>query len=325
MGRLTNDSASVRAFAPATVSNVACGFDVLGFAIEAPGDEVVARPRAEPGVELVEVTGDDGRLPRDPAKNTAGVAVRTLLERTGSGRGVALSLHKGMPLSSGLGSSAASGVAAAWAADRALGLGASRELLLECAIAGELAACGSAHADNAAPCLYGGFVLIRGSDPPDVVPLPVPDGLACAIVRPHLEVETRGARTLLGDTVPLRAAVTQWGNLAGLVAGLYRGDLELVARSLVDVVAEPRRAALVPGFAAAKRAALAAGALGCSLSGSGPTIFALCASRAAADDAAAAASAAIAEEGLAADRYVSRVGAPGARRVGSPRVAPSPE
>ncbi len=310
-----SDPASVRAFAPATVSNVACGFDILGFAIEAPGDEVVAQPRSAPGVEILEVTGDGGRLPRDPERNTAGVAVRALLDETGSDRGVALSLHKGMPLSSGLGSSAASGVAAATAANLALGLKAPRELLLECALAGEKMAAGSAHADNAAPCLYGGLVLIRGSNPPDVVPLPVPDGLACAIVRPHLEVETRGARTLLGDSVPLPDAVTQWGNVAGLVAGLFRDDLDLVARSLVDVVAEPKRSAQVPGFAAAKRAALDHGALGCSLSGSGPTMFALCRSRADAETAAAAMAAALSGVGLAADPYVSPVGAEGARRV----------
>ncbi len=310
-------SSSVRAFAPATVSNVACGFDILGFAIEAPGDEVVARPRSAPGVELLEVTGDGGRLPRDPERNTAGVAVRALLERTASDRGVALSLHKGMPLSSGLGSSAASGVAAATAANLALGLEAPRELLLECALAAEEVACGSAHADNAAPCLYGGFVLIRGgSKTPDVVPLPVPEGLSAAVVRPHLEVETRGARTLLGDSVALNNAVTQWGNVAGLVAGLFRGDFELIARSLVDVVAEPKRSSLVPGFAATKRAALDSGALGCSLSGSGPTIFALCRSRSGAERAAAAMVATLAEaSGLVADRYVSRVGAEGARRV----------
>ncbi len=302
-----------RAFAPATVSNVACGFDVLGFAVDEPGDVVVARPRSRPGVELVEVTGDDGRLPRGAERNTAGVAVRALLDATGCDRGVSLSLHKGMPLSSGLGSSAASGVAAAHAANQLLGLGASQEVLLACAMAGERVACGSAHADNAAPSLYGGFVLIRAADPPDVVPLPVPEGLACAVVRPHIEVETRASRGLLGDTVPLKAAVTQWGNLGALIAGLFRGDLELIARSLEDVVAEPRRAGQVPGFAATQRAALDSGALGCSLSGSGPSIFALCASLAGAERAAEAMATALEGEGLASDRYVSGVGTEGVR------------
>ncbi len=309
---------TVRAFAPATVSNVACGFDVLGFAIEEPGDEVVAQAREEPGVELIEVTGDGGRLPREAERNTAGVAVRELLAVTGCEKGVRLSLHKGMPLSSGLGSSAASGVAAAFAASRVLGLEASPEVLLRCAMAGEKVASGSAHPDNAAPSVYGGFVLIRASSPPDVVPLPVPEGLTCAVVRPHHEVETRASRGLLGDTVPLRAAITQWGNLGALVAGLFRGDLELISRSLEDAIAEPARSGQVPGFAAVKRAALAAGALGCSLSGSGPSVFALCASRPEGERAATAMEAAFADTGLSADRYVSAVGAEGVRELPTP-------
>ncbi len=307
-----------RAYAPASVSNIACGFDVLGFAIEEPGDEVVVELSPNPGVELLEVTGDDGRLPRDAERNTAGVAVRALLDEIGETRGVGLRLHKNMPLSSGLGSSAASGAAAVWAVSRLLGLDAPRDLLLRCAMAGEKMASGSAHADNAAPCLYGGFVLVRQSDPPDVIPLPVPEGLACAVIRPHIEVETRMARQLLGDTVPLRDAVTQWGNLGGLVAGLFRGDLELISRSLEDVIVEPKRSGLVPGFDAAKRAALDQGALGCSLSGSGPSTFALCADRGVAERVADAMVAAFSAEGLTSDRVVSPVGARGAHILEDP-------
>ena len=303
----------VHAYAPATVSNVACGFDVLGFAVEKPGDTVAARLRSQPGVEILEITGDDGRLPRDAEHNTAGVAVRALLAATGDERGVALRLHKGMPLASGLGSSAASGVAAVYAASRLLELEASRGLLLRCAMEAERVACGTAHPDNAAPCVYGGFVLVRAGDPPEVVPLPIPDGLACAVARPHLEVDTRASRGALGDTVPLGAAAVQWGNLGALVAGLFRGDLELIGRALVDVIAEPKRAPLVPGFFAAKSAALAAGALGCSLSGSGPSVFALCATRPQAEAAAAAMGEAFENAGLASDRIVSRVGSEGVR------------
>jgi len=305
----------IRAYAPATVSNVGCGFDVLGFAIEEPGDEVIAELGRRPGVELREVTGDGGRLPRDPEKNTAGVAVRALLDEAGSDRGVVLRLRKNMPLSSGLGSSAASGVAAVWAANRLLELDVPHCGLLRCAMAGERMASGSAHPDNAAPCLYGGFVLIRQADPPDVIPLPVPEGLSCAVVRPQIEVETRKARQLLGDVVPLRAAVTQWGNLGGLVAGFFKGDFELISRSLQDVIVEPKRSGLVPGFDAAKRAALDRGALGCSLSGSGPSTFALCAGREVAERVADAMVAAFAAEGLTADRIVSPVGARGVREV----------
>jgi homoserine kinase len=184
-------------------------------------------------------------------------------------------------------------------------------------MAGELAGCGVAHPDNVAPALFGGFVLVRSSNPPDVVRLPVPQGLSCAVLHPQMEVETGAARALLGDTVPLQAAVRQWANLGALVSALHSGDLALLSRALVDHVAEPKRASLVPGFAAVKRAALAAGALGCSLSGSGPSIFALTPTIEAARVAGAAMAAAFAEAvpGLDADLWVSAVGTTGARIV----------
>jgi homoserine kinase len=201
-----------------------------------------------------------------------------LLHRLETTRGVALTIHKGLPLASGVGSSGASAVAAVVAVNELLGRPAPLSMLLECAMAGERAGCGSVHPDNVAPSLYGGFVLARSAQPPDIVRLPVPDGLACAVLHPHLEVETGMARRLLGDTVPLGDAVTQWRNLGGLVAALHARDLGLLSRSMVDVIAEPKRASLVPGFADVKQAAIYAGALGCSLSGSGPSVFALAAS-----------------------------------------------
>jgi homoserine kinase len=305
-----------RIFAPASVANVACGFDVLGFALEHPGDEVVVRRRDAPGVEIALITGDDGRLPRSAERNSAGVAVTSLLQEFGSDAGIELELHKQMPLSSGLGSSGASAVAAVVATDRLLGLGAPLETLLMAAMAGEAGACGSAHADNVAPSLYGGLVLVRPGSVPDVVRLPVPEGLTAALVRPHTEVETRAAREVLGDSVPLKTAVAQWANLGAFVAGLFRGDFELLSRALVDHVAEPKRGGLVPGFAAAQRAALDAGALGSSLSGSGPSIFALCRSRTDAERVVAAMAAAVlVHAGLECDRFVSALGAPGARVV----------
>ncbi len=304
----------VRAFAPATASNIGCGFDILGFALEQPGDEVEAWERAEEGIEIVSISGDAGRLPLDPQRNTAGVAVQALLDATGCRRGVGLRLRKGLPLSSGLGSSAASGVAALRAVDHLFGLGAPPELLLQCALEAERVACGSAHADNAAPCIYGGFVLIRPGDRPEVISLPVPEGLACAMVRPHVEVQTRAAREILGDQVPLSAAVRQWSNVGGLMVALFRSDFELLSRCLHDAIAEPKRAALVPGFAAAKAAALGAGALGSSLSGSGPSIFALCTSRRQAEAVAAAMAEALERQAqVSSDRFVTTVGAPGAR------------
>jgi homoserine kinase len=314
----------VRAFAPGSVSNVGCGFDVFGFALEAPGDVVEARRRDGSGVELAAVDGDGGRLPRDAARNTAGVAAAHLLAAAGSAAGVELRLAKGMPLASGLGSSAASAVAAVVAVDALLGLGAPREALLASAVAGEAAGCGAAHADNAAPSLWGGFVLVRpaagggrgtgGAGAPRVEPLPVPTGLSCAVLRPEVEIETRAARAALPERVPLADAVAQWGNTAALVAGLFRGDLELIASALDDRVAEPVRTPLVPGYQAVRRAALAAGAAGCGLSGSGPSIFALCDGRERAGRVGEAMRAALAEAaGLDGDLWVSAVDAPGAR------------
>lgn len=273
---------SVTAFAPATVSNVACGFDVLGFPLHEPGDLVTAS-FAESGVHIADISGDAGRLPREAARNTAGVAALALLRALGEPRGVSLSIAKGLPLSSGLGGSAASAAAAVVAVDALLDAHASRDTLIACALEGESLGAGSAHADNIAPCICGGFVLVRRANPPDIVALPVPGGLTAVVVHPDLEIETAAARALLGDTVRLRDAVQQWANLGAFVHALHTGDFALMRRSLEDTIAEPKRAPLVPGLAAIKAAAASAGALGCSLSGSGPSLFALCRDRATAD------------------------------------------
>jgi homoserine kinase len=268
----------IAAFAPGSVSNVACGFDIMGFALEEPGDVVVASPLDGGGVQVAAIHGDDGRLTMDPGRNTASAAVVALLQRLETTRGISLTIHKGLPLASGIGSSGASAVAAVVAANELLGRPAPLGMLLECAMAGEQAGCGALHPDNVTPSLYGGFILARSAQPPDIVRLPVPEGLACALLHPKMEVETGAARRLLGDQVALKAAVRQWANVGGLVASLYTSDLPLLSRSLVDSIAEPKRAGLVPGFFEVKAAAIAAGALGCSLSGSGPSIFALAAS-----------------------------------------------
>lgn len=267
------------AFAPATVSNVACGFDVLGFPLESPGDEIDARFFGASGVRIDDIAGDAGRLPRDATRNTAGVAARALLTMLGERRGVALTIRKGLPLASGLGGSAASAVAAVVAVDALIGARAPIETLLACALEGEGVGAAGAHPDNVAPCLYGGFVLVRHPNPPDVVRLPVPAGLTAVVVHPDLEIETARARMMLGTEVPLKAAIQQWANFGAFVDALHRSDFALMARSLEDTIAEPRRAPLVPGFSAIKAAAIDAGALGCSLSGSGPSLFALCRGR----------------------------------------------
>jgi homoserine kinase len=305
----------VTAFAPATVSNVACGFDVLGFALASPGDEVTARI-VPAGVRIDDIAGDAGRLSRDAARNTAGVAAQALLTAVGERRGVALTIRKGLPLASGLGGSAASAAAAVVAVDALFELHAPIGTLVACALEGERLGAGSAHADNIAPALCGGLVLVRCPSPPDIIRLPVPAGLTAVVVHPDLEIETASARALLGETVPLADAIRQWANLGALVDGLHRGDFAQIARSLEDTIAEPRRAALVPGLAAIKRAALDAGALGCSLSGSGPSLFALCRSTADAEQVASAMTAAVrAEIGGEPQTYVSSIAPQGARVI----------
>jgi homoserine kinase len=306
---------SVTAFAPATVSNVACGFDVLGFALASPGDEVTARI-VPAGVSIDDIVGDGGRLPREAARNTAGVAAQALMAAAGAAQGVALTIRKGLPLASGLGGSAASAAAAVVAVNALLQLRATTETLVTCALEGERVGAGSAHADNIAPAICGGFVLVRRPNPPDIVRLPVPKGLTAVVVHPDLEIETARARALLGDTVRLADAIRQWANLGAFVDGLHRGDFEQIARSLEDTIAEPRRAPLVPGLAVIKRAAAAAGALGCSLSGSGPSLFALCRSAADAERVAAAMTAAVGSEiGGQSQTYISSIAPDGAHVV----------
>jgi homoserine kinase len=306
---------SVTAFAPATVSNVACGFDVLGFALAEPGDEVTAVP-APRGVRIDDIVGDRGRLPREAAKNTAGIAAQALLTVAGERRGVALRVRKGLPLASGLGGSAASAAAAVVAVNALFDLRAPIETLIACALEGEQQGAGSAHADNIAPSICGGFVLVRRANPPDIIRLPVPAGLMAVVVHPDLEIETARARALLGDTVPLHDAIRQWANLGAFVDGLHRADFAQISRSLEDTIAEPRRAPLVPGLAAIKQAAADAGALGCSLSGSGPSLFALCRGKAAAEQVASAMTAAVAAEiGGETQCYVSSIAPQGAHVV----------
>jgi homoserine kinase len=307
----------VTAFAPGTVSNVACGFDVLGFPMEEPGDTVSARFTTTPGVRIDAILNDGGRIPRGPEKNTASVAAKAMLDMLGETRGVALTITKGLPLSSGLGGSAASAAAAVVAVNALVGGNASVDQLIAAALIGEGLGAGGAHPDNIAPAICGGFVLVRHPDPPDIVRLPVPNGLTCVVIHPDLEIETAKARALLGTTVPLKDAVRQWANLGALVDALHRGDFELLARSLEDTIAEPRRAPLIPGLANIKKAAIDAGALGSSISGSGPSMFALCRNRAIADSVAAAMTAAVRREiGGASQTYVSSISARGAHVIG---------
>lgn len=266
---------SVKAIAPATVANVTCGFDIFGFAVEQPFDEVVLTLKDEPGVVLTKIYGDEGRLPLSADKNTAGVAVNEFLKAIDSSKGVTIELTKNLPLGSGMGSSAASSVAALVAINHLMGEPMKRIDLLPFAMEAERIACGSGHADNVAPSLLGGFVLVRGYDPLDVVSVPTPEDLFCTLVHPQLELKTEDSRRVLKVSVPLKEAVRQWGNIAGLVAGLMKPDYDLISRSMHDYIVEPIRSVLIPGFEQIKEAVLKAGALGSGISGSGPTIFAL--------------------------------------------------
>lgn len=267
---------TVRVFAPATVANVACAFDVLGFAIDGVGDEIIARKTEKLGVFIKEISSPFGTLPLDPTKNTAAVSIQAFLNAHGSKIGIEIEIRKGIPYGGGMGSSAASAAAGVFAANCLLGSPCTPKQLIPFAMEGERAACGSAHADNVSPSLLGGFVAVRSYEPLDVFSLPYPKGLAAALVFPHVEVRTEDARRVLKKEIPLRVAVQQFGNIAGLVAGLCLENFELLSKSLEDIIVEPQRAALIPSFYEVKKAALGAGALGCSISGSGPTIFALC-------------------------------------------------
>lgn len=266
---------SVKVFAPATVANVVCGYDVLGFAVNEPGDEVIMRIKEEPGVIITKISGDEGRLPYDPAKNTVSLSVQHYLEHIGRPEiGVEIELSKKMPIGSGLGSSAASTVAGLFAINTLMDNPLSKMELVPFAMKGEEMACGYGHADNVAPALLGGFVLIRSYDPLDIIQLPHPDELYCSIVFPQVDVPTRDAREIIRSKIFLKDAVVQWGNVAGLISGLFMKDIDLIARSMKDVIVEPVRSILIPDFYRLREIALENGALSFGISGSGPSVFA---------------------------------------------------
>lgn len=303
---------SVKAFAPATVANVSCGFDILGFAIDAMGDTVELVRKDEPGLTVVSIEGDEGRLPYEVEKNTCAVAIQAMLDEYGEQVGMDIYLKKGLPLGSGMGSSAASAVAALVAANRLLGDPFEKKALLPFAIAAEKAACGAGHADNVAPSLLGGFVLIRDYHPLDVIKLHVPDGLYCTLLHPHFELKTSDSRSVLRDQISLKHSTIQSGNVAGFIAGLYQEDFDLISRSLKDVIAEPYRAVLIPGFYEMREALKSIGALGMGISGSGPTLFALSKGSEKAEEIRKAAEEIYQKVGLGVDVYFSAINTRGA-------------
>ena len=269
---------AVKVYAPASISNLGPGFDVLGIAIDKPGDYVIARRQREKGLTFSVRTDQEG-IPVEASQNVAAYVASLVLDEMKPAFGVNLTLHKRMPVGSGLGSSAASSAAAAVAVNALLRKPVEKYALLRFVVEGERKAAGSPHADNAAPSLLGGAWLIRSYHPLDVVSIPVQDGIIWVVVHPHVVVHTREARRILPKLVPLSSAIRQWGNVSGLTAGLIAGDAWLVGKCVEDVIVEPVRSRLIPGFSKVKEAALKSGALGCSISGSGPSMFAVTSSR----------------------------------------------
>lgn len=264
----------LKLFSPATVANVSCGFDSLGFAVDTVGDEMTFTKTAEKGVKITAISG--ANLSYNVDENAASAVVQKMLDEANANFGVALTISKGYSPGSGLGSSAASAAGAAFGANQLLGNIYSELDLVKFAMFGEEVACGSQIADNVAAAIYGGFVLIRSYDPLEIVKLPIPKELRLVAIHPQVEVKTKDAREVLPKQIDLKNAITQWANVGGLISGLYANDYNLISNSLVDIIVEPYRKKLIPHFDEVKNAAIKSGALGAGISGSGPTIFALC-------------------------------------------------
>lgn len=266
---------SIKVFAPGSVSNVGCGFDILGFAIDGIGDEMILSKNDSNKMHIKPIEGYEN-LPTEPSKNVAGVAIQALLDNLGSNQGFDIEIKKNIKPGSGIGSSSASASGAVVAVNELLGKPYSREELVNFAMQGEIAASGDAHADNVAPTVLGGFCIVRAYDPLDVIQIESPKDLWCVVIHPQIEVKTKEARELLSPKVDLKKAIRQWGNVAGLISGLHKSNYNLIGRSLEDHIVEKQRKVLIPEFDAVKQAVIEAGALGCSISGSGPSVFALC-------------------------------------------------
>lgn len=317
----------IRAFAPATVANVAVGFDIMGFPVDAVGDTVTVErvPLAGGSSPCVTIAGMGGvvsGLPVDPRKNTASWPLMRLLEDLKPPFGLRVSVEKGIPLSSGMGGSAASSAGALVAANALLPEPLPREALLAYALLGEELASGSPHGDNVAPCLFGGLTLLSSLAPVRAVRVPMPEGLRVVLVHPHRELDTRQSRGVLPKELPLKEYVGQSSRLAAFLAACYTNDLDLMGASLKDLLIEPRRASLIPAFHSVQRAALQAGALGCSISGSGPSVFALCRDEADARRVRKAVVSVWDAAGVLSDSWISPVSSSGARVLDDERNNP---
>ncbi len=263
---------TLKIFCPATIANVSCGFDVLGVALDAVGDEMVVHKRTKKGISITKLEGQE--LPTETHLNVAGVAGLALLEQSDYQGGFDIEIYKKIKAGSGIGSSAASSAGAVWTMNELLGRPFSMAKLVEFAMEGERLASGVAHADNVAPALFGGFTLVRSYNPLDIIEIPFPSQLFATVIHPQIEVKTADSRKILKTSISLQDGIKQWGNVGGLIAGLFLEDYALIGRSLQDHIIEPIRSILIPGFDNLKSESLKAGALGCGISGSGPSIFA---------------------------------------------------
>ncbi|MFI2742613.1 homoserine kinase [Zhouia sp. PK063] len=264
----------IKVFCPATIANIACGFDVLGLCLDNPGDEMIIKKTSKKGVHITKIEGQD--LPLETEKNVAGVAALALLnEYKPIDFGFEIEIYKKIKPGSGIGSSAASAAGVVFGINKLLNNAFNSNDLIKFGMQGEQLASGALHADNVAPALLGGFTLVRSYSPLDVLKLPTPNQLHATVIHPQIEVKTADARSVLKHNVPLKKAIVQWGNVGGLISGLYTNDYDLISRSLHDEIVEPLRSVLIPGFAMVKQASINVGALGSGISGSGPSIFAL--------------------------------------------------
>lgn len=303
----------IKIFCPATIANLSCGFDVLGLCLENIGDEMIIRKSSEKGIRITKIIGAD--LPLETKKNVAGVAALALLDSVDTEFGFEIEIHKKIKAGSGIGSSSASAAGVVFGINELLGKPFIRNQLVDFAMKGEVVASGSEHADNVAPCLLGGFTLVRGYNPLDVIRIDSPSEMYAVVLHPHIEVKTADARAVLQPMISLKSAITQWGNVGGLIAGLYTSDYELIGRSLEDVIVEPLRKHLIPNFDQVKNVALQNGALGSGISGAGPSIFALCKGQDIAEKVAFAMSESYKNTGISFDVYMSKINSDGCKII----------
>lgn len=303
----------IKVFCPATIANISCGFDVLGLALEAIGDEMIVQKTKEPGIRISKITGQS--LPLATLDNVAGVAGLAFLKESNYPGGFEIEIHKKIKAGSGIGSSAASAAGAVWAMNELLDKPFTSIELVKFAMLGEALASGVAHADNVAPALYGGFTLVRSYEPLDIIKINTPPELFASVIHPQIEVKTSDSRKILKTSISLKDGIKQWGNVGGLVSGLFLEDYDLIGRSLVDHIIEPIRSMLIPGFSDVKSETMKAGALGTGISGSGPSIFALSKGKATAEKVAEAMRKVYINIGVDYDVYVSEINTKGMHKI----------